>query len=218
MKQPRSPFLFRVFNCCHPRVLVLGCALLPECSFGQGAINFSTFGGGVDAPVTNLMTGQRVSGTDWLAQLYYGMPGGNEFAMVTFTNQPAYFGSGAAAGYITAGSGGGIRYINPAVVSPGATTAFQLRVWSAVLGNNWEEAHANWLSGTYAAGVGVGRNYPILTRTSASEIEPPQLLLGMQGFYAYVPLGIPEPGTGWLASLGLAVFFCRGWFASLRKH
>lgn len=215
MKTPRPPFLFRVVNCFRPLVLVLGCALLPEYSFGQGGIVFLTRGGGVNAPITNFFTGERLSGSDYLAQLYYGLPGIPESAMVTFADAPAHFGSGETAGYITSSSGGGVRFVDPAIVNPGENTAFQIRVWSAILGRTWDEAYANWMSRPLSQ-EGVGKSSVIVTPTSATAIQAPLPLLGMQGFYGWVP--VPEPGIGGLASLGLTVIFCRGWFARMRKH
>lgn len=177
--------------------------LVAGSAFGQGGIVMNTRGGGVDAPVVSALTGQRIEGQAWLAQLYYGAAGAFETSLVPVLDAPypggtvaapAWFGTGAAAGYILTSTGGGNRYTDPAIAAPGAITSFQLRVWEASLGNTWEEALGNWSWDTI-----LGKSAIIAVRTSASILDPPKPLLGLTAF----TIGIPEPNVIALGALGL---------------
>lgn len=179
--------------------------------FGQGAITFGTFGGGVTALATNIVTGLPVSGNGYLAQLYYGAAGATEAQLVPCPLQngtvpaPARFGaSGPVLGYIVASTGGGTRYANAAVVAPGENTAFQIRAWDATLGADWDIAQAAWMSGPI--GPGLGSSSIITTKTSATSSSATPPLTGMTSFTLRP---VPEPSVIALGALGLAALLYR---------
>jgi hypothetical protein len=193
------------------RILLTLAAGFVACSvFGQGGVVINTRGGGVDARVTDSLTGQFVSGNAYLAQLYYGAPGVAESAMVQVLNAaapagttaaPAYFSAGTLPGYILTSTGGGNRYTDPAVVAPGANTDFQLRAWQATLGATWEAALGNWSATTV-----LGKSAIITVATSANNLDTPKPLTGLAAF-TLDP--IPEPSVIALGALGLAALLWR---------
>jgi len=193
-------------------LLTLAAGLVSVSVFGQGAIVFATFGGGVTAGVTNITTGQRITGAGYLAQLYYGPVGGDVEAMrVARANlagdipAAATFGAtGPVAGYIVSSTGGGNRYVDTSVVAAGASTAFQVRAWEATLGNTFDVAYAAWQSGP--AGPVLGRSAVINTITSASATEAAKPLTGLQSFEVKP---VPEPGVLALGALGLVAVLWR---------
>jgi hypothetical protein len=92
--------------------LTAGLACLAWTLHGQGVVAFNTLGGGVNAPAINLYTEMRVTGNTFYAQLFWAEgnvtdPLSSGFTQVT--NPPAFFGTGATAGYITSTTGGGNR-------------------------------------------------------------------------------------------------------------
>lgn len=169
--------------------------LAPVGASAQGLINFATIGVGVNAPLTNVITGQRVpAGNTFLAQLYYGPAGVTEpWSLISVTNPAVGF---AVDGFILAGT----RLTDPAVVAGGQVGTFQVRVWEATLGADWEQAYVNWISSP-APGL-MGWSSLIQVKTGARDSVPPDspaLLVGLQPFY----LGpVPEPGTALLGLLG----------------
>jgi hypothetical protein len=190
--------------------LALSCISIS--AFAQGGIVFATRGGGVDAPVTNIVDGTRIAGTAYLAQLYYGAAGATEGSLVPVlatpggaTGSTVTFGTSTVAGYLVSGLGGaGNRYTDPAIAAPGAQTAFQIRAWQASLGSTWDAAFAAWQSGP--AGPVLGKSAIITTATSASSTSTPLPLAGMQGFYV---TPVPEPSVIALGVLGLAAILWR---------
>jgi len=191
------------------RILLTLAAGFLACSvFGQGGVVINTRGGGVDATVTDNLTGQLVTGNAYLAQLYYGAPGVAEDAMVAVldapggsTATPAWFTPASLPGYILTSTGGGNRYTDPAVVAPGANTDFQLRAWQASLGATWEEALGNWDSSTV-----MGKSGIITVATSANNLDTPKPLTGLQPF-GLDP--VPEPSVIALGALGLVALLWR---------
>ena len=98
-------------------LLTLVAGLVAGSAFGQGAVDFTTRSGSVNAPVINAFTGELVAGAAYLAQLYYGQPGAEESSLVPVLDAqgrvaaPVTFGTGVLAGYIVSGIGGaGNRY------------------------------------------------------------------------------------------------------------
>lgn len=187
-------------------LLTLVAGLITCSVFGQGGIVFATRGGGVDAPATDILTGQRAAGTAYMAQLYYGPVGATEEEMVPVrqtaggpVGNPVTFATATLAGYIFSGLGGaGNRYVDPAVVAPGADTAFQIRAWQATLGNDYSTAYTAWQS---SAGDSVlGKTAIITAKTSPTALVTPGNLTGLQAFNL-VP--VPEPSVMVLAGLGL---------------
>jgi len=177
--------------------IVAGCAL----TYGQGQINYTTFSTAVNAPITNALTGQLATGTGYYAQLFYGPAGTAEGALVSITNNPAGLN---AAGYVTTGSGGGTRYTQNAVLAAGSPGLFQIRAWSAALGNNYDTAFATWAGGTIPTAVLGKSNIIPVTPTAAP--ATPAVLGGLQGFYLQP---VPEPSVIALGALGLAALLYR---------
>jgi MYXO-CTERM domain-containing protein len=193
-------------------LLTLAAGFISVSVFGQGAIVFATFGGGVTAGVTNTITGQRISGPGYLAQLYYGPVGGSEDAMLiaradtagTIPNAATFGAAGPVTGYIVSSTGGGNRYVDTSIVAAGAITAFQIRAWEASLGNNWDAAYALWQSGP--AGPVLGKSGIVNTITSASPTEAAKPLTGLASFTVSP---VPEPGVLALGALGLVAVLWR---------
>src|ERR1051326_4855386 len=148
--------------------------------FGQGSVRFENAGAGLNAPITNSLTGLRVSGSGFVAQLYYA-PGTSALesdltslaGVSPFSSSPGYF-------------FGGVR-VTDANTPPGSSATFQVRAWEAALGATFEEALAN------------APNYPnrVLGK-SALFVNPtgtagaPATLSNLNGF-SLDPVLIPEP-------------------------
>lgn len=192
------------------KILLTLAAGLISCSvFGQGIV-FSTRGGGVDARVTDSLTGQNAAGTAYSAQLYYGPAGSAEAALVPVLqsvggptgNVVTFATGGTLGGYIFSGLGGaGTRYVDTAVVAAGAPTAFQVRAWQTSLGATWTEALGNWSATTV-----LGKSAIITTPTAASATLPATPLLGLTSF-TLDP--IPEPSVIALGAIGLVALLWR---------
>jgi len=192
------------------KILLTLAAGLISCSvFGQG-ITFSTRGGGVDARVTDTLTGAFAEGTAYSAQLYYGAAGAAEASLVPVLqsvggpsgNVVTFATGGTLGGYIFSGLGGaGARYVDTAVVAAGNPTAFQVRAWQTVLGATWEAALANWSATTV-----MGKSAVITTPTAASATLPSTPLLGLTAF-TLDP--VPEPSVIALGAIGLVALLWR---------
>jgi len=195
------------------KILLTLTAGLISCSvFGQGGVVMNTRGTGVSAPATDIVTGQLAAGTGYYAQLFYGAVGGVESAMLPTLSAPggavaalANFGTGTSAGFITTGSGGGNRYVDPAVVAYGANTAFQIRAWSAVLGTDWNTALNAWQGGSNPGAV-LGRSAIVTQATSPLATVTPPFMTTMAAF-TLVP--VPEPSVIALGAIGLVALLWR---------
>jgi hypothetical protein len=142
-----------------------------------GTVLFSTFGGGVNAPVTNMITGSRVSGAaGFIAQLYGGPAGSHESELQPLgTPQP--FRDGFLAGYVLDGT----VFVNS--VAPGAVATIQMRVWNLQGGETFEEAwHACY---PY---FGVSGLIQVQTGIDGDTNHPPARLLGLSSMFL-PPLG-----------------------------
>ncbi len=186
--------------------------------WGQGTVNFSTFGGGVNAPVADSL-GNRL-GPEVLAQLYFapGM-GAPEDTLVSITNAPASLGSGTAAGYVLFSTGGGVRVLTDGsiTVPGGGAATVQVRVWDRSFGSTFEEAGATLIQNRDLCGAFGGSNLVNLSSTGDPNANPPLdpvFLVGLQPFYAFPPGGscIPEPRS--LVFLFAAAFgyCCSRWW------
>lgn len=181
------------------KTILLITAISAACcgAHAQGKINFSTFN---FAPVTNMWTSSLVpAGPGWWAQLFYGPAGATEQQLITVTNAPVHL---AIAGYVLNTTP---YYTDPAVVPGGAFGTFQVRVWEALLGDNWETAYANWLA--QPPGGRLGKSNLGIIRTADANADPPQTPASLAGTgpgevgIRAIPISIPEPGT---VALGLA--------------
>src|SRR5712692_9572682 len=102
-------------------------ALMPVASasiFAQGVVSFTNTGTGLNAPVTNAVTGQMLSGSGFLVQCYAGPANTLESALAPIGSS-TIFATGPAAGYFSAG-----KETNNFVL-PGTTGTFQARAWTA---------------------------------------------------------------------------------------
>lgn len=184
-------------------------ALISLSTLGQGTVNFSTAAAGpngtVNAPGTNRVTGMRITGTDYMAQLFYDDPATSaDDAIDPRMGQPlltpvpgiATFTTGsteATRGYITAATGGGTRTLNN--VAGGANATVQIRVWSSSLGSNWDAALNAWRSG---APGGISGSAIFTIPTGNPPLVAPSALTGANpGFFI-----VPEPSTITLGVLG----------------
>lgn len=177
----------------------------------QGTVNFATVGSGpngsVNAPATNRATGLRVTGTDYMAQLFYNDPAnsaddavdprtGNP--LLTAVGATATFTTGAAEaarGYITGTTGGGTRTLDG--VAGGSQATLQIRAWSTSLGATWDAALNAWRSGT--AGV-LGGTAVFTIPTGNPPLVAPSALTGANPGFFLNP--VPEPSTIALGILG----------------
>lgn len=186
-------------------LLMLASLLLVVSSYGQGLIAFKTFGGGVNAPATNALTGLRIpAGATFMAQLYYGAAGAAESSLISVSNAPVPF---TSVGYVIRGE---TYYTDPAIVAGGAIGTFQVRAWEAVLGATWDVAYINWLSNTgpYEGKV-LGKSNLTQVKTGDPNSVPPgtpSALIGLTGF-SLVP--VPEPGVLALCALGFVALLWR---------
>lgn len=177
---------------------VVFAVLIPHSAHAQGGITSSTPEAGailfdtyvIHAPAYNGVTGELLGldGQAYYGQLYYGP---DEHSIDHMFNSPAPAPPAPfSQGYIQDGA----LYVDPAIVTPGATAWFEVRAWEATLGPTWEEALVNWSS----FGL-LGKSDPFATRTS-NVGEPAQQLSGLQSFSVWP---IPEPDTLSLGLLGL---------------
>jgi hypothetical protein len=149
--------------------------------FGQGSVMFENAGAGLNAPITNGLTGLRVSGSGFVAQLYYA-PGTSALeadltslsGVAPFSGSPGYF-------------FGGLR-VTDANTPPGASATFQVRAWEAALGATFEEALAN--APSFPNRV-LGKSALFVNPTGTS--GAPATLSNLNGF-RLDPVLIPEPG------------------------
>ena len=130
---------------------------------------------GVDAPVFGLDGITRLSGTNYLAQLYLGA----DEASLMPVGTPTPFLTGDDAGYWDPGTDAWMEIQNAA---PGATLKAQVRVWEAAGGTTYEETLDN--------GGLTGKSDLIEVSLSdpASEISFPPPLLGLKSFHITLPL------------------------------
>jgi hypothetical protein len=190
----------------------------------QGTVNFATVGSGpngsVNAPATNKATGLRVTGTDYMAQLFYNDPAnsaddaidpripGGTTPLLTAVGATATFTTGAAEaarGYITGTTGGGTRTLDG--VAGGSQATVQIRAWSASLGQTWDAALNAWRSG--APGV-LGGSGVFNIPTGNPPLVAPSALTGVNPGFFLNP--VPEPSTialGILGGLGTLLLFRR---------
>ena len=169
-------------------------ALMPVVSasiFAQGVVTFANVGSGLNAPVTNAVTGQRLSGSGFLVQCYAG-PASSVEAVLTPIGSSTTFGSAGAAGYFGAGSE------TNSFVLPGTAGTFQARAWTAGFA-------------TYEAALAAAQTDPqVMVGTStvfqnATGISSPAILTGLQSF-GIAP--VSEPSLIGFLGCGIAALLC----------
>lgn len=162
-------------------------------TWGQGLVSCANLNPNLDAPVYNAVTGLRLSGTEFFAQLFAGKAGDVESALKPIC-APVVFGD---FGYFNGGDA-----VNNSVL-PGSVGTFQVRAWSAEF-NTYEEAYAASL---LDSNVLLGKSTVFQNPTG---INSPEVLMGLQPF-SVAP--IPEPSVWSLAGFGV---LC-GWVFLRRK-
>ena len=149
---------------------VLSSFIATTLACGMGTVNFATAATGVNAPVTNCLTGQRVAGTAFKAQLFYDDPSTTADDVIDQrTAQPsmtpvfgiASFTSNNASGYITTATGGGTRALIG--VAGGSEVTLQIRAWEASLGTTYEEALTAWQISDGTKVLGNSKIFTVIT-------------------------------------------------------
>jgi hypothetical protein len=156
--------------------------------YGQGTINFSSFVGTVDAPVTYL--GARVTGPAYVGQLYAGATAGSLAAV------------GSPVAFFGAGTGGEGYIVSPATVTVpgiagGATAVVQMKAWASTF--------ASYEAAVAGGGVrGESTTFSITLGGGGSPPAVPANLVGLQAFSL-----VPEPSTYALLAFGAAALLLR---------
>lgn len=166
-------------------------------AMAQGTVTFQNRDTGndpvIDAPIFNVDGTTALSGSGFLAQLYFAPVGSSTF---TASGDAVIFRTGTRAGYVD-NTVDLTRTLSG--IAAGAAAQIQIRAWDASKGSTYEAA--------LAAGGATGFS-PTLTVTTGGAGSPPGLpaaLSGLQGF----KLNIPEPTTIALGLLGAGALFLR---------
>jgi hypothetical protein len=159
-------------------VCIAGCLS----AFGQGAVNFTNGGVGVNSPIFNVDGTTRLSGAGFMAQLVVDG--------TASTTAVAPF-SAAAPGYFL----GGQKRLEG--IAPNTTVTATVRAWDVSTGATWEAAGIKGESSPFQLAVtGNADSAPAVLGTA---------LVGLQSFNL-----VPEPSTIALAVLGgVALLFRR---------
>jgi hypothetical protein len=174
-------------------ILLAATMLLGSGSAGaQGLAHFRNSGPGLNAPVTNAVTGQLVDGSNFLVQLYGGAAGALEPVLAPL-KAPTTFLSDALAGYFEGG------LATNTFVLPGGTGTFQVRAWSAGFAS-YDEAYS---AGLVDPNVLVGKSSVFQNSTG---ISSGATLTGLTGF-SVAP--VPEASTLACFVVGATVLFWR---------
>jgi len=168
-------------------LLTLAVFWLGADAFAQGTLIFANLAPGVNAPVTNELTGARLVTVNFLADLYFS----------NTTNAPTD--SLTAAGFnvafstITSGGGGGYFLGGTRTVSGAAgPIEAQVRIWDSQFGSTYEAARA--------AG-GFSRFSSPIVMALAIPPAPPPALVGLTF--------VPEPSSFALAALAVVLVLHR---------
>jgi len=167
-------------------LLVASLVVATAVALGQGYLNFQTkvTAAGIDAPVKDVDGTTLLAGTDFKAQLYWGMTA-DSLAPV---GAPVDFKTSILKGYVSAGV---VTFPKP----QGTAVFVQMRAWNA--------PNATYEAAMGAAGGKWGFSNTISVTLAESPTPPPDLV-GLQGFQL-----IPEPSTIALALLGAAALLLR---------
>lgn len=161
----------------------------------QGLVSFVNLASGVNAPVTNAVTGAPASGGGFLAQLYAGRASAPEADLVPVSTV-APFMSGAAAGYFSGGNA------TNTFVLPGSVGTFQVRAWSG----SYASYEAAVLAAQTDGNVLLGKS---LVFQNSTGISSPSTLTGLQSFTLAPLAPVPEPSPLVLLGLGLLSLYRR---------
>ncbi len=159
--------------------------------FAQGVVTFENVGSGLNAPVTNAVTGQMLSGSGFLVQCYAG-PASSVEAALTPIGSSTTFLSGGLAGYFFGGSE------TNGYVLPGTTGTFQARAWTA----GFATYEAALVAAQLDSQVMVGTSTVF---QNATGISSPAILTGLQSF-GIAP--VSEPSLVGFLGCGIAALLC----------
>ena len=159
--------------------------------FAQGVVTFENVGSGLNAPVTNAVTGQMLSGSGFLVQCYAG-PASSVEAALTPIGSSTTFLSGGLAGYFFGGSE------TNGYVLPGTTGTFQARAWTA----GFATYEAALVAAQSDSQVMVGTSTVFQNTTG---ISSPAILTGLQSF-GIAP--VSEPSLIGFLGCGIAAMLC----------
>jgi hypothetical protein len=187
-------------------ILVAALTAIGVGAYAQGTVVFSnraSFVGGTTAEnaITKKEDGTRLSGTDWVAQLYWAPGAGAAEGSLQAVGSPVPFATGGAAGFLAT---------SPTVTLPGAavgsTVTVQVRAWNVAAGATFEAA-----SGNFALPGVVGKSALITVSGLGGPNPPgpdilPANITGLRGFQV-VP--VPEPSVIALGLVGAGLLFLR---------
>ena len=159
--------------------------------FAQGVVTFANSGSGLNAPVTNAVTGQMLSGSGFLVQCYAGPANTVESALTPIGSSTTFL-SGLAAGYFF----GGLE--TNGFVLPGTTGTFQARAWTA----GFATYEAALVAAQSDSQVMVGKS---IVFQNATGISSPAILTGLQSF-GIAP--VSEPSLIGFLGCGIAALLC----------
>jgi hypothetical protein len=168
-------------------LMPLACASI----FAQGVVTFENAGTGLNAPVTNAVTGQRLSGSGFLVQCYAG-PASSVEAALTPIGSPITFRTNSLAGYFFGGPE------TNGFVLPGTTGTFQARAWTA----GFATYEAALVAAQLDSQVMVGTSTVF---QNATGISSPAILTGLQSF-GIAP--VSEPSLIGFLGCGIAALLC----------
>jgi hypothetical protein len=167
--------------------LILIAALVAgrESAFAQGTLTFANAGPGCVFKVFDTDGTTPLSGSGFMADLYWAAGTVTDSALLAALNAPAPFNSGAQAGYFT----GGQRSI--AGQAGGSTVTVQVRAWNTAGGN-----FGSWAAADKSALAQITLGAPPGT---------PPYMTGLNGKNFALGFGlIPEPSMFALTGFGLA--------------
>jgi hypothetical protein len=178
-------------------------------AYSQGTVNFANAAVGLNSPITHGVTGVRVAGAAYLAQLYYANGATtDEGALEAAAGNPVAFSAVAGQEGYFFGSTRVLDRISPA----GGSGTFQVRAWAAVLGNSWETAFAAWQAGPADNARVTGRSGLFTVDTANPTTNPQETPVALKGLTSFTLNPVPEPSTialGILGGMGALVLFRR---------
>jgi len=168
-------------------LIVVASVLVSVGTFGQGTVNFSNVGPGLNAPITNVDKTTKLAGDKYKAELLVGSSASSltPVATTTFSTTPSAAGLFLGGTVVLAGQAGG-------------TTPFmQVRAWDTTTGATYAAASIKGAGAVFTLGAKLGD-------PSAVPPTTPPALQGMASFSL-----VPEPSVIALALLGGAALLLR---------
>jgi hypothetical protein len=183
------------------QLLITSAAVLAAVNIhAQGTVNFANAAaGGLFQPVTSGVDGSKVApGNAYRAQLYYANGASASESQLEAVGAAVPFSSNAGQEGLFFGGARTLPNIDP----PGGVGTFQVRAWSAVLGDNGTDAESSWQGQGPDASRLFGRS-ALFTVDTANPMEvPTPTPVAMLNFRAFSVVMVPEPSAIALAALG----------------